>query len=330
MHLVVVMPALNEAATIADVVRAVPRDIASIDRVSVIVVDDGSTDATAAEARSAGAKVVSHGRNLGLGRAFATGVDAALKAGADLMVNIDSDGQFNPGTIPRLIAPILEGKADFVSCSRFGDPALVPVMPAVKLWGNRQMTRLVNLIVRPRKKFTDVSCGFRAYTRETLLRLNLYGSFTYTQETFTDLAYKGLRMEEVPLPVRGVRQFGQSRVARNLWNYALQTSTILLRSLRDYRPLFFFGVLSAAFMILALAQLGVVTIHWLGTGKTTPFTSLIVTGSTTFLSSILLLAVALLADMQGRSRRIQEQLLYLAKRAYYDQSSESVKGSTNQ
>lgn len=323
MHLVVIMPALNEEATIARVVKAVPREIKGIDKVSVWVVDDGSKDKTKSEAESAGAQVVSHGKNLGLGKAFATAVDTALKAGADIMVNIDSDGQFDPETIPKLIRPILNGKADFVSCSRFGDPKLIPDMPGIKLWGNRWMTRLVNLIVRPPKHFTDVSCGFRAYTRETLLRLNLYGSFTYTQETFTDLAYKGLRMAEVPLPVRGVREFGQSRVARNLWNYGLQTSTILIRSLRDYRPLFFFGTMSSIILPLGLIQLLWVSIYWLSTGKTSPYTSLILTGSTTFLTGIILLVVALLADMQGRSRRIQEQLLFMAKREYYEKFTDA-------
>jgi hypothetical protein len=216
-----------------------------------------------------------------------------------------------------LIEPILKGRAEFVTCSRFGNPAFEPKMPWIKRRGNDWMTLLVNLIARPRERFTDVSCGFRAYTRETLLKLNLFGTFTYTQETFLDLAVKAIPMAEVPLPVRGVRQFGKSRVARNLWNYALQTSVILLRSMRDYRPLVFFGSIGVPVAILGALQIAWVSVHWLATGFTSPYTSLIMTGSTTFLAGFILLIMALLADMQGRERLIQERLLYFAKKEYY-------------
>jgi len=97
---------------------------------------------------------------------------------------MDGDGQFSPGDIPRLIAPILEGRAEFVTCTRFRDPALLPTMPWIKRVGNRMMTRLVNHIAWG-ADFSDVSCGFRAYTRDTLLKLHLFGEFTYTQETFS-------------------------------------------------------------------------------------------------------------------------------------------------
>ncbi len=317
MHLAVVLPALNEAKTITVVIEAIPRTMASVDRVSIIVIDDGSTDDTAALARKAGAHVVSHAGNRGLGVAFASGVDAALSLGADIMVNMDSDGQFNPAHIPQLIAPILEGRAEFVSCSRFGNPEYEPKMPWIKRRGNGWMTMLVNLIARPKVPFTDVSCGFRAYTRETLLRLNLFGTFTYTQETFLDLAVKAIPMAEVSLPVRGVRQFGKSRVARNLWNYALHTSAILLRSMRDYRPLLFFGSIGIPVLLLGVLQIAWVATHWLMTGLTSPYTSLIMTGSTTFLAGFILFIMALLADMQGRGRVIQERLLYFAKKEHY-------------
>jgi glycosyltransferase involved in cell wall biosynthesis len=326
MHLVVVLPALNESKTIAAVIAAIPRVIDGIDRVTVAVIDDGSTDNTAQLARDAGAIVHSHVGNRGLGVAFASGVDLALSLGADIMVNMDSDGQFNPAHIPQLLAPILEGKAEFVTCSRFGNPEFEPKMPWIKRRGNAWMTMLVNLIARPRNRFTDVSCGFRAYTRETLLKMNLFGTFTYTQETFLDLAVKAIPMAEVPLPVRGVRQFGKSRVARNLWNYALQTSTILLRSMRDYRPLLFFGSIGVPVILLGVAQIAWVSIHWLLTGLTSPYTSMIVTGSTTFLAGFILFIMALLADMQGRGRLIQERLLYFAKKEHYARLNE--KGDT--
>ncbi len=194
MHLCIIIPALNEEASIGDVIQRIQEVPfpAKVTAKTVIVVDDGSRDATGEISRGLGAMVVRHEQNRGVGRAFQSGLKAALAAGADLVVNIDADGQFNPADIPALLAPLLAGEADFVTASRFKDPALEPEMPPVKRWGNRQMSRLVSGIIRHR--FHDVSCGFRAYSRETALRLNLWGAFTYTQESFLDLAAKGMRM----------------------------------------------------------------------------------------------------------------------------------------
>ncbi len=323
LHLVVVLPALNEERTIREVVRAIPRSINGIQRVSVAVVDDGSTDRTADYAQQAGAHVVRHRRNMGVGAAFATGIETALRMGADVMVNMDSDGQFHPRYITSLLEPIVEGRSGFVTCTRFGDTALEPRMPWIKRRGNAWMAALINGIIRPEQPFTDVSCGFRAYTRETLLRMNLFGRFTYTQETFLDLAAKNIDMVEVPIPVRGVRKYGQSRVARSLWRYALQTSAIILRTVRDYRPLAFFGSIGGTTIGFGILQLAFVGQHWLRTGATSPWRSIIVTGGVTVVTGFLLVILALLADMQGRNRRILERILYHARKREYDVPGDS-------
>jgi len=315
-HLVVIMPALNEEATISDVISRVPRAIEGVGAVEIVVIDDGSTDPTAELAREAGAHVVSHPANRGVGAAFVTGIDVALRMGADIIVNMDADGQFDPEDIPALIRPILEDGYGFVTCTRFANPDYVPRMPWVKKWGNRMMCRLVNWIIW-NANFTDVSCGFRAYTRETALRLNLFGAFTYTQESFIDLAAKGVRMAEVPLPVRGVRQFGNSRVASNLWNYALQTLPIILRAMRDIRPLTFFGVLALVFFTLGIIQGGFVSAWWLATGHTSPWTSLITVSAACLIISILVGTMALIADQLGRVKKIQEELLSIARATHY-------------
>ena len=311
--LVVVLPALNEERTVGEVLEAIPRAIPGIDRVQAVVVDDGSTDATAEVARQAGARVVSHPSRRGVGAAFATGIDTALHMGADYIVNMDADGQFDPADIPALLAPLLEGRAEFATCTRFGKKEYVPEMPWVKNWGNRMMCRIINWIIWG-ADFTDVSCGFRAYTRETALRLNLFGQFTYTQESFIDLAAKGVRMVEVPLRVRGVREFGKSRVASSLWRYGTNALLIILRSMRDIRPLKFFGLIAAGLLALGLS-LGVFVLGWwAATGGTTPFRSVLI-GSATFLMLGFVVGVlALLADMIGRLRRRQEELLLIARR----------------
>src|SRR3954469_5908971 len=178
MKLVVTIPALNEDKTIYQVVSGIPRDIDGIGETEVIVVNDGSTDDTAKEALRAGAIVISLPGKGGLGHVFRTGLERAMRRGADIIVNIDGDGQFNPADIRKLIQPLLDDKADFVTCSRFADPALHPEMPRVKFWGNQVVTGIINWVCGG-TDFTDVSCGFRAFTREAAYRMTLFGRFTY-------------------------------------------------------------------------------------------------------------------------------------------------------
>jgi glycosyltransferase involved in cell wall biosynthesis len=316
MKLVVTIPAQNEQATIAQVVGGVPHSIPGISEVEIIVINDGSTDRTAEEATSAGALVVNLHNRPGLGKVFQTGLERAMRRGADVIVNIDGDGQFNPADIARLVRPVIDDEADFVTCSRFADPALRPQMPLVKYWGNRVVTRMINWVCGG-TSFTDVSCGFRAFNREAAYRMTLFGRYTYTQETFIDLVSKQLRMCEVPLQVRGVREHGTSRVASSVWKYAVNSLPIILRAMRDIQPLKFFGGIAVVFFIPALLTGAFVTIWYLMNGKTTPFTSLIVIGGVMVMLSFLLGMLALLADMLGRHRKISEELLYLARRKVY-------------
>src|SRR5437016_7779247 len=283
MKLVVSIPALNEEKTMPQVVRGWRRDIPGIDEVEVIVVNDGSTDNTPIEAADAGAIVINLPGGGGLGMVFRTGFDHAMRRGADFIVNIDGDGQFNPADIAKLVRPLLDDQADFVTCSRFADPALRPQMPAVKYLGNQAVTRMINWVCGG-TCFTDVSCGFRAFNREAAYRLTLFGRFTYTQETFIDLFSKGLRMAEVPLKVRGVREHGKSRVASSIFKYATNSLPIILRAMRDIQPLKFFGGIATILGSLGVLCGGFVLfwylthtqdINGIRIHKTTPFTSLI-------------------------------------------------------
>jgi len=324
LRLVVMLPALNEAATIGDIIRRVPRDIPAIAQVDILVIDDGSTDRTVEIAREHGAKVVSHSRNMGVGRALKTGLAEALRDGFDIALNMDSDGQFSPEDIPKLVGPIVSGEADLVSASRFKDPALVPDMPRMKLLGNKGMAWLISHLVGER--FFDVSCGFRAHSREAMLRLTLMGHFTYTQETFLLLHHYGLRLLEVPIAVRGVREHGESRVASNLLSYAIRASRIILAFLRDYRPSLFFSVIGHVLMvpgsILALFFFG----HRLLTGAFTPhlwagFLSAYLMGT-----AVLLYVFGQLAAMLGRLRMLQEESLYHQRRADMGRAKEDRVG----
>ena len=332
LKLVVVIPALNEEATIADVIKEIPDQLPGFHETRVVVIDDGSTDRTFELASEAGAYVIRHPVNKGVGAAFASGIERALEEGADIIVNMDGDGQFSPSDIPRLITPIVDSNYGFVTCTRFGDPDNMPKMPGIKLWGNRWMCRIINYITK--KHFSDVSCGFRAYSRETALRINLFGRFTYTQETFIDLSVKNIAMTEVPLVVRGEREFGKSRVASNLYKYASRASAIIIRSFRDIQPLAFFGVQAIAFLFVGVACYGFVGVHWLITGQTSPWTSLLFVGTAGTMVGTGIGVLALVADQIGRSRMIQERMLYLARRQHYDrireETSSALSSSSNE
>ncbi|MGH0029448.1 MAG: glycosyltransferase family 2 protein [Myxococcota bacterium] len=307
-RLLVTLPALDEERTVADVVRGVPRSIAGVDRVDVLVVDDGSADATSERAREAGAEVLRHDATRGVGAAFHSGLAHGIESGADLIVSIDADGQFDPVDIPKLVAPVLEGRADFVSASRFADPSLAPDMPAAKRWGNRMMSRLISRLAG--RTFHDVSCGMRCYSRRAALQLHLLGRFTYTQEVFLNLSFKQLRIVEVPLAVRGERQFGESRVAGSLWRYALRSAQIIFRCYRDYHPLRFFGGLALLFAVPALALGLFLVAHYAATGGFSPHKWAGFTAAGLLGIALLALHMGVMGDMLNRHRIYLEELLY--------------------
>ena len=136
MRLMVGIPALNEDVMTANVIQHVPTSITGVDEICTLVIDDGSHDRTALLALDAGASFIWHSANLGLGAAFRSIVNEALRSGADVLITIDGDGQFNPEDIPTLVRPILEGQAEVCTASRFADPTLIPEMPWAKKWGN--------------------------------------------------------------------------------------------------------------------------------------------------------------------------------------------------
>jgi glycosyltransferase involved in cell wall biosynthesis len=316
MHLVVVLPAFNESATIGSVISSIPKMCSGIDMVSILVVDDGSTDNTKELAEQAGGIVVSHKRNLGVGAAFKTGVNKALELKADIMVNIDADGQFKTNDILDLITPIINGDADFVTASRFIDKKLKPEMPWIKYQGNKIMSLLISWLTK--NKFFDVSCGFRAYSKMALLKLNLFGKFTYTQETFIDLVFKEMRIKELPVEVKGVREFGKSRVASNLFKYGLNSLRIILHSFIDYRPLSVFGALASVLFIVGAAFGTFFIVHYLYTGRFSPHIWAGFTSGFFVVMSFVVSVFSLLGDMLSRIRLNQEDMMYRLKKKEYE------------
>ena len=317
MKLIVTIPAQNEAPTIGRVVREIPRDIPGVDEVAVIVIDDGSTDGTPALAREAGAQVVTvHGRP-GLGPIWRLGMERAIRAGADLIVNIDGDGQFRSEDVGRIVRPLIDQQCDFVTCTRFAKGGPIGYMPPVKRWGNRMVTWMTNIVCGT--EFTDVSCGFRAYNRESAYRLVQFGRWTYTEECIVYMVSRGIRIQEMPFDVLGEREHGASRVAGNVIYFASHLLHILVRAVRDGRPLKFFGIISLILGIPGTAVLAFLVGWYLTHGTLVPFTQLLTLGVACFTFGFVVAVLALLADMVSRHRLIHEELLYLARRHYYGQ-----------
>jgi len=316
MTVVVYLPALNEAETIGAVLDGIPTRLPGVDSIRTIVVDDGSTDATSAIAQRHGATVVRHRRNLGTGKTFVSGVSAALRAGADIIVSMDADGQFRGEDVARLIAPIREGRADVALCSRFADSNLVGEMSWPKKTGNQLLTGAVSWIAG--KHFTDVSCGFRAMSREAALRVDIHSDYEYIHESLLNWSRVGLTIEEVSLPVLAERPVGESRIMGSVLRYGMRSGPVLIRATRDYSPMKFFGLLSLAALLPGVLAGVFVTLHWLATGETAPYTSLITISVGGVLLGLLLGVVALLADLIARLRFQLEEMLYESRRSRLD------------
>lgn len=313
MKLGVLIPALNEQEKIEATVKNIPKKVQGISKIFVLVVDDGSRDKTPELAKQAGAEVISHSVNKGVGAAFQTGLDWALRSKIDFLVNIDADGQFNPNDIPKLVEPIITDSVDVVVADRF-EKGRPKNMSSIKYFGNKLMTYLINTLSH--ENFTDVSSGFRAFNRESLLKLNLHGQFTYTQESFLDLASKDIRIMNMPVEVKYFPQ-RKSRVAGNIFKYAVRTSVIIFRSFRDYQPMRFFGILGLLIFTLGLMFDLFVARHYILTRTFSPYIFVIFTGAYLNTIGLGIIVLGILADMQDRIRLNQEKLLYYAKKNYY-------------
>jgi len=309
--IIVQIPARNEGKTIAGVIKRIPRKINN-HKIKVLVINDASDDDTAKIAKSAGADYVFNRKvSEGLGAVFKTGIDTCLKLGADIIVNIDADNQFNPEDTPKLVLPILNNEADMVTASRFLKPELTKNMPWIKKWGNKRFTKLISKITG--QKFTDTQCGFRAYSREAALRLNLKGKFTYTQEVFIDLIEKGMKIKEVPLEVKYFKE-RNSLISGNLRRYGLKSIAIIGRATRDSQPLSFFGMPGLILFILGAIGGGFSFFFWLFTHTTTPIKTLFNLSVFFTISGIALIVLGLLADMLKTVKSSQDEILYKLKK----------------
>jgi len=306
MKLLVVIPSLNEERTLGSLIENIPKKIENVDVVDALVIDDGSEDNTSLVATSAGAMVVRHTQNLGVGRALQTGINYSLKHGYDLMVNIDADLQFDPKEIELLVDPVVKGAADVAIGSRFLSKSPIKNLPATKKWGNSIVSFIVSKIIG--QKFYDVSSGFRCYSRSALQCISIHSNFTYTQESFVNLAYWGFALIEIPVSVV-YHEDRDSRVVKSIGKYGWNILCILLGLYRDYYPLKFFSLISII-LIIPSAIFGFIFIaHYLATGLFAGYLFAGIISGFLFSLSTLTFFIGVLAQMLVRLRVNQERIL---------------------
>ncbi len=309
MKLVVQIPCLNEEATLPAALRAIPRTIEGIDEVIVLVIDDGSKDRTREVALANGADhVLRFTRHKGLASGFMAGLDASLKLGADIIVNTDADNQYPAADIPRLIGPILRGEADMT----IGDRKVSEV--AHFSWMKRRLQMLGSWVVR-KVSGTDVpdtTSGFRAFSREAALRINIISEFTYTLESIIQAGKKRLAIAHLPIEARQTRP---SRLFGSTPEYVKRSIATILRIYAMYEPFKVFMILGGL-LFSAGAALGL-SVTPISGGKgifSGHFQSAIL--------SVLLLILGfqtlqwgLMADLIASNRKLIEDVLYRVRKA---------------
>ena len=239
MKLIIQIPCYNEEGTLAETLADLPTRIDGIDRIETLVIDDGSTDGTLMVAREAGVDhIVRHRRNRGLAAAFATGIDAALEAGADIIVNTDADHQYRGRDIPRLVAPILLDRADMVIGDRqtWGSPHFSLFKRVLQRMGSRAVSHLAG------QSIPDAVSGFRAFSRETAVKLHVVTSFSYTIETVMQASHRGLAIESIPIATNSATR--PSRLFKSLPQFLFKSTATVVRVYFMYHSLTVFAWLS--------------------------------------------------------------------------------------
>lgn len=303
MKLIVTIPCFNEAETLAGVIKEIPRQLPGIEKVEVLIFDDGSTDKTVEVAKAAGADyVLSHAKNLGLARTFQHAMWEAIVRGADIIVNTDGDNHYDQSKIGLLIQPILQSKADVVIGSR---QLLNTKNWRLNKFGSFVMTKWAGL-----PKY-DVSTGFRAYSRESALKIGVYSTHTYVHTTLLSAQDLGLVMVEVPISDRVVER--PSRLIKSVPSHIWKAGWNIVRNIVIFRPLRFFGALG-----ILLTTIGLIPIvrffYYVLIGQGDGHLQSIVIGVMCIILGYINVVLGLLGSSIGWHRKVTEDVLYRVKK----------------
>jgi glycosyltransferase involved in cell wall biosynthesis len=312
MKLLIQIPSFNEEQTLPETLQSLPTTIPGVDEIEVLVIDDGSTDGTAKIAKENGAHhVIFLPQNLGLAAAFKTGLETSLKLGADIIVNTDADNQYCGDEIPRLIEPIMSGRADIV----IGDREIADL--SSQSWFRRLLQRFGSKVVQLASglKTPDATSGFRAFSREAALRTFVISDYSYTLETLIQAGSHNMIVEFVP--VRTNPQTRPSRLMRNLSHYLALSTTSLLRAYSMYRPLRVFSLLGAILLACGIG-LGIRYLYFVFEGQGAGHIQSVILAGVFLIVGFQILLIGLLADLIGANRKILEEILYRIKKQEFN------------
>lgn len=308
MKLIIQIPCYNEADFLPVTLKDLPREVKGIDEVEVLVVDDGSSDATYEVAHRSGVDhIIRFNKHRGLAAAFSSGIEACLRLGADIIVNTDADNQYKGSEIPKLIDPILKGEADIVIGDRQTQTIAHFSWTKKKLqkWGSR----LVRILSKTR--VPDATSGFRAISREAALRMNILSNFSYTLETLIQAGKMNLAVKSVPIETNKTPR--KSRLFSNIFTFLTNSASTIIRTYAMHESLKIFLTLAAVFFVLGLIPVIRFLVFFFRGSPGGHIQSLIL-GSILLILSFLLVVVAILSDLISSNRKLIEETLWRIRR----------------
>lgn len=320
MKLIIQIPCYNEAETLEVALNALPKEIEGIDQIEYLIINDGSSDDTVEVARRWGVNyIVNFKRNRGLARGFMAGIDACLHHGADIIVNTDADNQYCGKDIEKLIKPILEGKADIVIGER-------PIDVTEHFsWKKKKFQRLGSWIVRIVSKtdIPDAPSGFRAYSRDAALRLNVVNEYTYTLETIIQAGREKMAITSVP--IRTNEELRESRLFSSMWSYMRRSASVIIRSFMMYKPLRFFTALGSVIFAMGVL-LGVRYLFYLFTESHAGHVQSLILAAVLMMIGFQTIVIGLLADVIAANRKILEDIQFRIRKEDCNANGEKEAG----
>lgn len=316
MKVFVQIPCLNEEATLSLVLKSIPKKIDNVDSIEILVIDDGSTDRTVEVAKKHGVKhFVSHSGTMGLARSFRDGVDYALAHGADIVVNTDGDNQYPQNRIGDLVQPIIAGKADIVIGDR--QVATVAHFSLFKKLMQRFGSWAVNKVAGT--NIPDAASGFRAYSRNSLYKLNIITQFSYCMETIIQAGNKGLKLASITIQTNPKTR--ESRLFRNIWHHMWKSGTAIIRSYIMFKPHIIFFTLGSVLLLISIIPFVRFLIFTLSGDSNGHLQSLIF-GSAMLTAALLSFALLVISDLQRTNRILSEHQLERLKEIQYGELHE--------